>query len=641
MSAIFGILRFDGGEVAARDLERMGNALAHRGPDGRKFVVDGPLGLGHCLMRVNREDLFEAQPLYDREAKITLVADLRIDNREELAAAFGLSAAELRDLPDSALVLRAYKKWGENCAEHLLGDFAFAVWDGPAKKLVLGRDHMGQRHIHYHKGADFLVFATEIKALWALAEVPRKISETQLGRFLVRDARPREGATLFEDISAVPGATIIAVRPNKITARRYWEPHADPEHIGRDEAYYVETYRRILAEAVACRIRRLTAPPALCLSAGYDSSAIAGLAGPVLAAKGQKLITLSSVLPEDYRGPLSCPRRWVELCRRDMPHLDVRYCERGKNNLFTNIDGALLATDGIPNLGHYVVDALFREAARGGSRLVMDGLGGDHTLNHLGYDALAYFLRTGRIGRFFSEFGPHLRLSGHSLWQTLRSDIVARLAPLWARRAWKAARRGFAPFWSTVPMAPGFASGLLKTGAIVKEEMMERFVTENSLRTVNLRGLSKFPAAYAVVNDTIAAAAHGLDTTRPMADKRVVEFGLAIPEELHVKHGRNRYLARRALADVYPPEFQTRSRHRDMLVPDLAEMVRDCRPMLMTEIGRLRDNPKLRKYIDFDRLASMALEDSASAAEFTPKSFAVLRTLVAAKYVAWLDGGNF
>ena len=145
MSAIFGILRFDGRDASPGDLERMGNVLAHRGPDGRKFVVDGPIGLGHGLMRVNNEDLFEAQPLRNRAAGLTLVADCRIDNREELAEAFGLSAADIRDMPDSAFVLHAYRKWGEDCVEHLLGDFAFAVWDSHAKKLVLVRDHMGQR----------------------------------------------------------------------------------------------------------------------------------------------------------------------------------------------------------------------------------------------------------------------------------------------------------------------------------------------------------------------------------------------------------------------------------------------------------------------------------------------------------------
>ncbi|MGH6674142.1 MAG: hypothetical protein ACRECV_19515, partial [Xanthobacteraceae bacterium] len=77
-----------------------------------------------------------------------------------------------------------------------------------------------------------------------------------------------------------------------------------------------------------CRIRRLIGTPALCLSADYDSAAIAGLCGPILRTKGRKLVAVSSVLPENYQGSLRCPRRWVELCRRDMPHLDVRYFVR-------------------------------------------------------------------------------------------------------------------------------------------------------------------------------------------------------------------------------------------------------------------------------------------------------------------------
>jgi asparagine synthase (glutamine-hydrolysing) len=424
MSAIFGILRFDGGSVSGRDIKRMANTLVHRGPDGVRSQADGPVGLGHCLMRVNQEDSCEAQPLRERAADATLVADLRLDNRDELAAIFGLGAVELRDMPDSALVMRAYMKWGEDCAEHLLGDFAFAIWDGRTKKLVLVRDHMGQRYVHYHRGEDFFVFATEIRALCALADVPRTLSEAQLAKYLVLEPRAPEGATLFEGISGVPSGTMLTVDAQGTTsARRFWEPRAAAEHIDRDEAYYVETYRRILTEAVECRIRRLTSPPALCLSAGYDSAAIAGLCGPLLTGKGRKLIAVSSVLPENYRGPLTSARRWVELCR-DMPHLDVRYFVRSDETILANVEKSFLTSNGVPRIENYVTDALFLEAASAGARLIMDGLGGDITLNQRGGGALAHFLRTRQFRRFLAELGPHLRMSGHSLWETLRRDVA-------------------------------------------------------------------------------------------------------------------------------------------------------------------------------------------------------------------------
>jgi asparagine synthase (glutamine-hydrolysing) len=174
LSGIHGIVRFDGGAVSQRDLERQSNALAHRGPDRRNFWHDGAVGMGHLLMRITAEDSFDAQPVHDRDAGLTLVADARLDNREELAGALAIDAAQLRELPDSALLLKAYRRWGTDCVEHLIGDFVFAVWDAPERKLVLGRDHMGQRHVFFHRGQDFFAFASEPKGLWALPDVPQE-----------------------------------------------------------------------------------------------------------------------------------------------------------------------------------------------------------------------------------------------------------------------------------------------------------------------------------------------------------------------------------------------------------------------------------------------------------------------------------
>ena len=410
LSAIFGILRFDGGEVSSRELERMSNTLAHRGPDGRKFVVDGQIGLGHGLMRVNTEDLFEAQPLHDREAGLTLVADCRIDNREELAEAFGLSAADIRDMPDSAFILAAYRKWGEDCAEHLLGDFAFAVWDSRAKKLVLARDHMGQRYVHYHHGKDFFAFATEIKALWAVPGVPRQLSEAKFGQWLMRARTASNGETFFETIYGVPGATVMRIgRDGTTDQRRYWEPHADPVHLGRDEAYYIAAYRRVLGEAVACRIGRVVRTPGIIFSGGYDSAGIAALSGPVLAGSGRRLIAAASVMPAGYRGTIRHARPWVEMCARDMPHLDVRYVTRENKSILSGLERGFADT-GQPNDAYYFVrHELLSALADGGAKVVMDGHGGDYTLNPRGQAILAHLLVTRQFGRFAAEVRDYRR----------------------------------------------------------------------------------------------------------------------------------------------------------------------------------------------------------------------------------------
>jgi asparagine synthase (glutamine-hydrolysing) len=636
LSAIFGILRFDGAPALARDLERMSAALVHRGPDGHDVIVDGSVGLGHSLMRVNKEDQFEAQPLRDRDADVTLVADARIDNREDLADAFGIATPELRDLPDSALIMCAYKKWGEDCAEHLIGDFAFAIWDGRLKKLVLSRDHMGQRYVHYHLASNFFVFATETEALWA-AGVPRRLSETAIGRHLLLSPAPANSGTLFEGIRAVLGGSILTVQANGMTSdRRYWKPHADPAFLNRAENDYVERYRSVLTEAVECRIRRLIAPPALCFSAGYDTAAIAGLSRRVLEEQGRKLIAFSSVMPEGYDGPLPHARRWVELCRRDMPHLDVRYHVRGDESDLDGIEELFRKTGAIPDHVYTVPDVLFQRAAAAGPRLVMDGLGGDVTINPRGGHALRHLLRRRQFWRFLIEARAQRRLYKRSLRQILFGDVMPEVAPIWLRRIYRRLRRGLIAPWEPTCITPQFAEALIALHDVDPAEMPSALSIQSSRRSVIHRAVDLW-TEMAFTTTTPLAAAHGLDLTRPMIDKRVVEFGLAIPESFYVRNGRHRYLACRALADVYPREFQDRRPNQDPIDPDRFRRLRTQMPALKAQIEELAKDTTLIRYIDFERMQAIIsglTEQSAVTAEIAH----ALRAFYTARYVVWFRG---
>ena len=393
-------------------------------------------------MRVNNEDVFEAQPLPDREADLTLVADCRIDNREELAAVFGIAAADLRDMPDSALVLRAYKTWGKDCAGTPARRFRLRNLGWAQEEALLGRDHMGQRCVYYHRGNEFFAFATDVKALWACSEVPRVIADAEIGRRLIFAFPQREGETLFKDIQVLPGGTAITIDvTGDVTTHRFWEPRADPAHEGYDEAYYIAAYRRVLTEAVACRLRRIVRTPGLMFSGGFDSAAIAGLAGPVLAETGRKLVASASVMPAGYRGTIRHGGPWVDMCARDMPHLDVRYVTREGKNILSGLERAFAATGMPAGSWHFVHSELLRTAAEAGVQLIMDGHGGDYTLNPMGQAALARFLGTFQLRRFFTELRGHLQFTGHSFWETLKRDIAMPLLPHSMIMMWRQVRR--------------------------------------------------------------------------------------------------------------------------------------------------------------------------------------------------------
>jgi asparagine synthase (glutamine-hydrolysing) len=632
MSAIFGILRFDAGKVSARDMERMGNVLAHRGPDGRKIVAEGPVGLGHCLMRVNYEDRFEAQPLYDREADLTLVADCRIDNREELAESFGLSAADIHDMPDSTFILRAYKKWGEDAASHLLGDFAFAVWDGRARKLMLGRDHMGQRYVHYHQAKDFFVFGTEMNALWAVGDVPRAIDEDMIGRYLLRAWANPPGATFFSDIYGLPAASVCVVTPDgKKRLWRYWRPAAAAEHENREENYYVRTYRVLLEEAVACRLRRLVYPAALSLSGGFDSAAIAGLSGPVLAAQGRKLIALSSVMAEGYEGPFRNPRHWVEACRRKMPHLDVRYYVRRNETSLTGLNEWCNDIARPPFDHHYVHTGMYKLAAASGVRLMLDGNGGDFTINPRGYQFLSLLLLRWQIGEFLKEWRATVRFTGQSMWRVFRHDVVPYLVPYAVRKARDFARRGFVPLIKTRFARTGFVDELVRKRAVDAGRLRggpPRCHEPHWVMSELLERISRLP----VFHFDISAARHQMDFSRPFFDKRIVEFAFAVPEDLYFGNGQTRYLARRALADVYPQEILQRGSGNDPPDPDYVDMYDSIIGTVIGETDRLAQNSFLSRYIDFQKLRE-TLTSVQHGAERDEAQKLALRAVLAARFV--------
>ncbi len=627
MSGICGVLRFDGRPAETGDVDRQLRALAHLGPDGAHVVGDGPLAFGHRALTVTREDRFDAQPLAD--AEVLLVADIRLDNREALAAALGLGAA-LEETPDSALLLAAYRRWGEACVDHLVGDFAFAIWDGRA--LLLGRDHMGQRHLFYHRGRDVFAFATEIKGLWALPETPRALSEAGVVRRLLADPGEEPGGAMFEGIEALPGGCILTVTAAGVAARRrYWAPHPGPAHLGRDEAYYRQAYRDVLAEAIACRLRRATRPAALLLSGGYDSAAIAALAAPALG--GRRLVAVAvAAAPADggcEAGPSA--RRWVEACRRRMPHLDVRYVTLEDADILASAARLGLATDRPASPNAYALDAVCRAAAAAGTRVVMDGYGGDYTLNPRGGRPLARFLLAGRLVSFWREFAAQRRWRREPLWASLKRDVLLSLAPRRLTRAWARLRSGLPASGPILPVPAALveaarAQGLTPLG----EEERPRADQLRAIALRTLRGAQDSPTLGGLV-----FAAHGLELTQPFHDKRVVELALAIPEDLYFRDGRPRHLARTALADLYPPEFQTPPPGNIPFIPDYPEMIERIRPQLIAEIDRLERNPNLARYVDFPRLRRM-LAPGARDRRFGESSYRLrqaARTFLCAQYI--------
>jgi asparagine synthase (glutamine-hydrolysing) len=486
---------------------------------------------------------------------------------------------------------------------------------------------MGQRHLHYYAGKGFFAFASEVKGLAALPDVPSKLALSTLARQLAVDGTRRKGATILQGIFGLEGGTIMRVSASgEITTRQYWVPRADPKHLNRDEAYYIKTYREVLTEAVGCRVRRARRPPALLLGGGFDSGAIAGLSSTALV-DGTKLVCVTSVGSDPAHGV----RKWSGILASHMPHLTMRYVTRDGIDALTDIERNFLRDAEPYSPNRYASEALYAAAAATGARVIMDGHGGDYTLNPRGTGWLARRLLLGEFRRVASELRAYRRHSRASWGHAIKSEILSQLTPAPLVRAWRRRRAGLSLFGPAAPIAPGLLSMAESRGLPIDTRAARR-----SRATVPqmVEVLRQQQSGHAI-GGSLLAAAHGMEFTQPYHDRRVVELALAIPEELHVRNGRDRHLARVALADVYPPEYQARGRANDDLIPDFAEMVQRIRPRLLEEIERMEKNGRLSKLFDFSRMRRMLREGKSEVA-----ARHAVRTLLYARFVEWFQRDN-
>lgn len=639
MSAIFGVLRRCGTQVSERELEGMAALLAHRGPDGRRVLALDNAGLGHCLMRVNREDRYEAQPLHDPASGVTLVADLRLDNREALAEACGIDAEALAQMADSDVLLAAWRQWGDACLEKLIGDFTIALRDHRRKRLYLARDGMGQRGIYVHAGERIVAFASEVKPLFALPDVPHRLNEEGIVRRLLMPVDPDPDVTMYEGVTVLPGGVVRWYDDaGGGGERRFWEPRAAPEHVGKDEAYYRETYRRIVSEAIACRVRRLEKPPCLMFSGGFDSGTIAAIAAPIMAGRGQAVVAVTSVLNAGERSAQGDSRALAEAFA-GREGLSLHTVSRGEDTLFTGLEegfarsGECLGFD-------YVRAAVFALGRREGARLAMDGHGGDYTINMLDAGMLGRILRRGHVRRFWRELRARRAFTGRSLAAILYGDVLRPLVPQRLMRAMFDWRDASVPLWQRRYARDDLALKHITGGSIDPRRLRHPRVNWQRWqdRWLHMQRLMMLgPPSYATM-----AAAQGLDFTRPFHDIRIVELGHAIPEHLQFRDGRERWLARTTLADCLPASLIARQPGNTPERPGQEAMFAQGLPAALAALEDAGPGSPAEDYVSMAKLRNaLAGAGSGRLGWRDPMATSGLANgLLVARFVNWFSRGN-
>ena len=280
MSGIAGIVSFDGEPIRRPLVRRIVGALAFRGPDGQGVWSGGGTCLVHTSLAVS-DGPRERQP-YTLDGEVWIVADARVDGREELARKLSSRAGRpLDEATDVELLLRSYLEWGSGCVDHLLGDFAFAIWDGRSRQLFCARDHFGVKPLYYAHRDGLFIFSNTLRCVLAHPAASDALNELAIADFLLFGYNKDAGTTTFADVKRLRPSHTLLLSDGELEDQSYWQlPVEEPLGYRRGETY-VERFRELFDQAVADRLR--TSQVTVLMSGGLDSTSVAATAHALLA----------------------------------------------------------------------------------------------------------------------------------------------------------------------------------------------------------------------------------------------------------------------------------------------------------------------------------------------------------------------
>ncbi|MBL0210480.1 MAG: hypothetical protein IPQ13_06145 [Holophagaceae bacterium] len=617
MSGIFGIFRFDEAPVRRSDLDCMSEAMAFYGADGGGiWLGEGPgarVGLGSRLRHVTPEDAFESQPLAAENE--TLVAAGRLDNRDELLEAFGIPAVEAAEMPDSALILRAHRRWGEACVDHLAGDWSFAVWDDREQRLLVARDHHGNTGLYWHQDAHRLVFATSLKALLAHSDTPKRPDLFKVAQILT--SWSGDGfRTAYEDLKSLPPAHLLKVSRSGAGPRRYWFPEsAGPLWLPRSEDY-LEQFLEVYGSAVKARLRSAK-PVGATLSGGLDSGSVVALAGPLLRGRGMELEAFTSVPRFDVQSalrPHQIGNEWelahaTALVAGVGAHLPVDAQGFG---ILDSLHRQVEIHDGPGHAGanyHWML-ALLNLARDRGLGVVLTGQQGNATVSNCG--EASWFWSSLFKGNL-REAWRALSSSEPNPWRIFRQQVL-RPAIRPTLQVFRRRRAMAQELWlSESALSPALSRELQMAARMAEDGHDPTFGSFPEPENLVILGLGRNGVG-AIWHEL--GAAHGLEVRDPTADRRVIEFCLRLPDSQSRSRGQDRMLIRRAMAGRMPDRI-LQSRALGLQASDLGLRVLAERPGLLAALEDISNHPVASRCLVASRMSKILVDlapDNAAAA---------------------------
>jgi asparagine synthase (glutamine-hydrolysing) len=510
------------------DLRSMATAMAHRGPDSEQIWSANGAGLAFRRLAVIDLDARSDQPLHLEELHLVFNGEIYnyLELREELRGRGHRFSTE----GDGEVLLHAWRQWGEGALDRLNGMFAFAVWDAAARVLTIACDPVGEKPLFWAQTPGRLLFASDIRALTAVAPELSAPRESALGPYLARAAMPPIEQSFFARVHRLPGGHRLTLRGGHAEVRRWWTPaRREPPSRYADA---VEELRALLIDSVRLRLRS-DVPVGTSLSGGIDSSAIVGLSAPLSPRASRHAFTA--------RFPGFARDEWrpAHLVARRAGVAEHHAVQPTGEELLDDLAALVLThEEPVGSSSVYAQYRVMRAARQAGVTVLLDGQGADELFG--GYRGIP--------GWALRDAGPRAMAAALLRGGSARSDLIVALgaehlpAPLAARYR----RRASSPYVSATLAAAAarvelpWVDWARDRRPLARE--LAREVTYTSMPTL-LR--------YADRN----SMAHSREVRLPFLDRRIIELAFSLPADFLCRRGVQKRILRDAIADRVPAEI--------------------------------------------------------------------------------------
>lgn len=570
----------------------MAGVLLHRGPDDEGVHVDGFVGLG--FRRLSIIDLVTGhQPMTNEDGTLRIVFNGEIYNHPELRPALERRGHRYTTNSDTETILHLYEEYGDECVHHLRGMFAFAIWDASRKRLFCARDRLGIKPFYYAQIGGRFIFASEIKALYALPEFRPRLNRKALPEFFAFGYLSSD-ETLFEGVhKLLPGhylSVAVGTRKSELEIARYWDLDLSSDGPLESEARYQSRFEELFAESVRLHLMS-DVPLGVFLSGGLDSSAIAAVLARM---HPDQIQTFSVGYAEDDYSELPYARLVAK-------HIGAEHNEiiLTPGEFFSNLPELIWHEDEPivwpSSVALHAVSRLAREKVK----VVLTGEGSDEIF--AGYLKYRVTLWNARYGPVYRKLVPYRlqQIAHRAIASDVLPDAISRkLRHSFLFQPADFEKMYFDNFYCALPQGkqPGlftrklneeleginaYANAMLFFPAQAREKNLLSRLLYLDVKTYLVELLMK--------QDQMSMAA-SIESRVPFLDHKLVEFAARIPDRYKMRLLSSKYLLRRSMRDKLPDQILQRAKKGfpTPIKPWLRNQLFDRLTSILTD-GRLAD----------------------------------------------------